>query len=273
MRVALTGGSGIVGGFVADALRRAGHLVTALDRSSGWRLGGPADLAGQDALIHCAFAHLPGRYRGGEGGDPDGFVAANLDGSRRLFDQARAAGLGRVLFLSSRAVHDGHGPGRLPDDLPARPTDLYGRVKAGAEAHLAGLDISGCSIRATGVYGPGAAMKWADLFRDHIACRPIPPRVATEIHAEDLAAALILLLDHPAPPATVNAADIVLDRRDLLAMVNAHLGRDLPLPPRADASGLRVPDCAFLRKAGWRGCGIEGLRRDLPRLLDAAGIL
>ena len=270
MRVALTGAGGIVGGAVQAALIRAGHRVAV---PGGWRLGMPAPLAGQDALVHCAFAHAPGRYRGGEGDDPAGFVAANLDGTRRLFDDAARQGVGRVLFLSSRAVHDGHPPGLLRDDLPPRPLTLYGEVKAGAEAHLADLPLTGCALRATGVYGPGAAMKWGGLFADHLARRPVAPRVATEIHVADLAAAICLLLGHPRPPATVNAADIVLDRHDLLAMVNTAIGRDLPLPPRADASGLRIPDCTALRRAGWRPRGMGGLRRDLPALLDAAGVL
>ncbi|WP_022706542.1 NAD-dependent epimerase/dehydratase family protein [Paracoccus zeaxanthinifaciens] len=270
MRVALTGARGIVGSFAHRALLAAGHAVTVLDRDSGWRLGLPALLRGQDALVHCAFAHAPGRYRGGEGDDPQGFVAANLDGSRRLFDDAARAGVGRVLFLSSRAVHDGHPAGLLPDDLPARPTSLYGEVKARAEEHLTGLPLTGCAIRATGIYGPGPAMKWTALFRDHLAQRPVAPRIGTELHAEDLAAALILLLDHPRPPATVNASDIALDRRVLLGMVNEVLDRDLPLPDAADAEALRVLDCAFLRHAGWRPRGLDGLRREIPRLLDAA---
>ncbi|MBU2958155.1 NAD(P)-dependent oxidoreductase [Paracoccus sp. 1_MG-2023] len=270
MRVALTGATGIVGGFVHTALRAAGHRVTTLDRQSGWRLGQNADLTGQDALIHCAFAHAPGLYRGGEGDDPDAFIAANLQGSRMLFDDAHRAGVGRVLFLSSRAVHDGHGPGLLPDDLPALPANLYGRVKAGAEAHLAALPLAGCAIRATGVYGPGPAMKWGPLFRDHLARRPIAPRIGTEVHAADLAAAIILLLDHPRPPATVNVSDIALDRAELLGMVNEHLGRALPLPDPADGSALGRLDCTFLRRAGWQPRGMDGLRREIPDLLDAA---
>jgi nucleoside-diphosphate-sugar epimerase len=121
MRIALTGASGIVGGFALRAALAQGHEVTVLDRASGYVLGDAPDLAGHHALIHCAFAHVPGRYRGGEGADAQGFRRDNLDGSIRLFDAAAAAGVGRILFLSSRAVHDGHPPGiALSDDLPPR---------------------------------------------------------------------------------------------------------------------------------------------------------
>lgn len=194
MRIALTGASGIVGGFVLRAAQAAGHQVTRLDRSTGFQLGDTPDLSGHDALIHCAFAHTPGRYRGGEGDDPETFLRLNRDGTLRLLEAAVRDGVDRVVFLSSRAVHDGYPPGTaLPDDLPARPANLYGQVKADAEAHLASLPLKGTAIRATGVYGlPG---KWHGLFSDYLAGRPVQPRIATEVHGDDLAAAILLLLD------------------------------------------------------------------------------
>ena len=268
MRVALTGGSGIVGGFVARTLQAAGQAVTLLDRATGYTLGDAPDLSRHDALIHCAFAHAPGRYRGGEGDDPQAFITANLDGTLRLFDAAASAGVGRVLFLSSRAVHDGHPPGTiLTDHLPAAPTNLYGQVKAQAEAHLATLPLHGTSLRATGVYGPGKANKWQRLFRDYLAARAIPPRIATEVHGDDLAAAVTLLLPHPAPPATVNVSDLVLDHHDLLAQVAAVTGCQHDLPPRADPSTLKVLQCDALRGMGWQPGGLMRLQQTLPDLI------
>lgn len=271
MRVALTGGTGVVGGFVAQALQRTGHQIAMLSRTTGYHLGDAPDLTGHDALIHCAFAHVPGKYRGGEGDDPQAFIAANLDGTRRLFDAAAQAGIGRILFLSSRAVHDGHPAGTvLSDDLPPAPTTLYGRAKAAAEAYLSTLELASTSIRATGVYGPGRANKWRTLFSDYRAGHPITPRIATEVHGDDLAAAILLLLDHPAPPATVNVSDLVLDRRQLLAMVAELTQCRHPLPAAADASALRVLRCDALRSLGWRPGGMSLVRQTLPALLDSA---
>lgn len=266
MRIALTGASGIVGGFVLRAARAAGHQVTRLDRSSGFQLGDAPDLSGHDALIHCAFAHAPGRYRGGEGDDPDSFLRLNGDGTCRLFDAAVRDGLGRIVFLSSRAVHDGYPPGKaLPDDLPPRPANLYGRVKADAEAYLASLPIQGTAIRATGVYG--LPDKWRGLFDDFMAGRPIPPRVATEVHGDDLAAAVLLLLAQPSPPVQINCSDLILDRHDLLAQVQALTGCPHPLPDRADPAPLRVQTCDRLHALGWQPGGMAKLRATLPHLL------
>lgn len=268
MRVALTGGTGIVGGFVGRALHAAGHHITQLGRVNGYQLGDAPDLTGHDALIHCAFAHAPGRYRGGEGDDPAGFLHANLDGTRRLFDAAAQANVGRVLFLSSRAVYDGHSADTvLTDDLPAAPTTLYGRVKAEAEFHLADLPLISTSLRATGIYGPGPANKWQRLFHDYLAGHPIAPRVATEVHGDDLAAAILLLLDAPAPPATVNVSDLILDHHDLLAHVATLTGCHHLPPPRADATSLKVLKCAALHRLGWQPGGMPQLQRTLPEML------
>lgn len=272
MRIALTGASGLVGRFVARAAAAAGHRI---DPLPGWRLGQPASLDGCDALVHAAFAHVPGKYRGGEGDDPAAFVAANLDGSAALFEDARRAGVGRVVFLSSRAVFDGLPPGTpLPDGTAPAPASLYGQVKAQAETALAALDAPGfatASLRPTGVYGPGPGHKWTGLFADYLAGREIPPRVATELHGDDLAQAVLLVLaaqaTHGKGRGAFNASDIVLDRRDLLADVAALTGAPHPLPPRADPAGLSVMTCARLSALGWCPGGLPLLRRELPAMI------
>lgn len=269
MRVALTGASGIVGGFALCGIRAAGHEVTILDRRDGYALGDRPDLSGYDALIHCAFSHQPGRYRGGEGDDPEGFRRTNLDGSIRLFDAAAGSGVKRILFLSSRAVHDGHPLDiALTDDLPASPANLYGEIKARAEEHLDSLGLLGTSIRATGVYGPGPMHKWRELFADYVVGRTIAPRVGTELHGNDLARAMLLLLNQDAPPSSVNASDLILDRHDLLAEVRTLTGCAHPPPPRANASGLRPMRCERLAAMGWRPGGTRILSASLPAMLD-----
>lgn len=260
MRIAVTGATGIVGGLMVQAARAAGHAV---DPLPGWRLGQPAPLDGCDAVIHAALAHAPGRYRGGEGDDPAAFVTANRDGTLRLFEDAERAGA-RVVFLSSRAVYDGWPAGTaLPDGTPARPDSLYGQVKAQAES---ALPPGGAALRATGVYGPGRANKWAPLFADYRAGRPVASRVATEVHGADLAHAALLVLDRAAM-GVFNVSDLVLDRHDLLARVQRLTGCPHPPPPRADARALSVMGCARLAALGWRPGGLALLGATLPALL------
>lgn len=273
MKIALTGASGLVGGWIARAARQAGHQVLPLSRP-GWQLGEAPDLRGCDALIHAAFQHVPGRYRGGEGQDPDGFIRANLDGSLALFRAARDDGVGRVIFLSSRAVHDGHPAGMdLPDDLSPLPSTLYGEVKAQAEAALAdmaGPGLRTASLRPTGVYGPGAPQKWAGLLGGFLAGITPAPAVATEVHGADLGAAAMLVLNDPDMQASYNISDLVLDRHDLLAAVARLTGCGTPLPPRADASALKRPVCARLSRLGWHPGGGGILLASLPAIINHA---
>lgn len=268
MRIALTGASGLVGRWIHRAAVQAGHQVVTLP---GWRLGQPAQLSGCDALIHAAFQHEPGRYRGGEGRDPQGFVRANLDGSLALFAAARDAGLGRILFLSSRAVQDGHPAGMaLPDDLFPSPTSLYGQVKAQAESALtamAGAGLCCASLRPTGVYGPGQPQKWAALIGGFLGGTTPAPHVATEVHGADLAAAALLVLGDPAMSGSYNVSDLVLDRRDLLAEVARVIGCATPLPARADPAALRRPLTQRLHRLGWVAGGFDLLRAEMPDIV------
>ncbi|WP_435168476.1 NAD-dependent epimerase/dehydratase family protein [Falsirhodobacter sp. 1013] len=258
MRVAVTGASGLVGRFVVQGLRAAGQHVIVLGTGGlPWRLGEVAEVEA-DVLIHCAFAHVAGRYRGGEGDDPDGFRRANLDGSVRLLRGFS----GRTIFLSTRAVYGDHPPGTpLTEDLELRPDTLYGEVKAAAEAEAT------VSLRATGVYGPGADHKWQGLFTDFLAGRPIAPRVATEVHGADLAAAVMTVLLRG--QGAFNVSDLVLDRRDLLAEVAIQTGCVHPLPDRADRDAVSVMDCGKLRALGWMPGGWGRLIASLPAMIQS----
>ena len=288
MSLAVTGATGLVGRFFVEEALARGEPVTVLGRTPPppgffsapvafrpYALGDRPDLAGHEAVIHCAFAHLPGRYRGGEGDDPAGFARRNLDGSIALFEAARASGARQLLFLSSRAIYGGYPPGTLlREDMAPRPDTLYGVVKARAEATLFGLAAPGfapVSLRATGIYGPpgpGQRHKWADLFEAFRAGRPIAPRRGTELHGADLAAAARLIRQSPAEITAgraFNLSDILLDRRDLLALLAEaeHLSTPLPAESHATISAMSTDR---LRSLGWRPGGWERLRATLPLL-------
>lgn len=269
--IALTGASGRVGHFLLNGL--PGPVVT-LGRHPiprfahrPWDLRGPApDLAGVTTLVHAAFSHVPGRYRGGEGDDPDGFLQANLDGSRRLFDSALRSGVDHIVFLSSRAVFDGLTEDTpLTETTPPHPASLYGRVKAQAEAHLAALPLTGQSLRATGLYGPGPHHKWQSLFRDYRAGHPIAPRRGTELHSADLAQAVCLLLNS-ARTGAFHASDLLLDRHDLLTHVQRLTACPHPPPARSDRA-VNPLLCQRLSSMGWRPGGLPRLHDSLPALL------
>lgn len=253
MRIALTGASGILGSVLLRHAAAAGHEVVTFGRGGDreWSLGRPADLRGFDALVHAAFQHAPGRYRGGEGDDPEGFIAANLDGTLELWRDA--VDVPQRLFMSSRAVFDALPDGAmLYEDMTPQPVSLYGQVKAAAEAAL--LSQGGAVLRATGLYGSGqAGEKWRKLFAEAAAgCVP-EPRRATEVHVEDVSAAVLLILTKSAK-GCFHASDILLDRRDLIAAWAEASGLDLRLPAK-DSRQPSTLDCSRLRNLGWQPSG------------------
>ena len=284
MRVAVTGGTGLVGRFIVNGLLRDGHEVAVMTRTpprmgffDGQVVHRPYDLgadaprlSGLDAIIHAAFDHIPGRYRGGEGDDAQGFLRRNLDGSLRLFEAARQVGA-RVVFISTRAVY-GPQPGALTEDLECHPDTLYGQAKLAAEQALLASGQPATVLRATGVYGvpgPGQRHKWADLFDDFAAGRPIAPRAGTEVLGDDLTAAVRLGLEGAG--GIYNVSDLLLDRRDLLAEWQVVTGAAGTLPERADASGYNAMRTDRLEALGWRAAGRKGLRHALRGIAEQAG--
>lgn len=275
MHVLITGARGIAGRFISARLGALGHRVTTLGRNPGdvpWSLADirPA-LSDADALVHCAFHHRPGAYRGGEGDDPETFIRLNRDGSLALFDAARRRKIARIVLISSRAIYgDDRGDEILrEEDVPA-PESLYGRMKADLEADL--IDHSdGTILRATGIYGrpPGSRdHKWADLFRDYLAGHEITARCGTEVHGDDLADAAALVLAAPTDrlgDGVFNVSDILLDRHDLLAGVQSRTGSPHAVPPAACSPLPGVMATDRLRALGWR----PGGQARLNAFLDA----
>jgi len=287
MHVLLTGANGTIGRFILARLLADGCSVTVLDRRDvdGFETGfHPFDLAdrdltlpGADALVHCALLHEPGRFRGGEGNMPERFWAVNVDGTARLFAAAKQAGCRQAVFLSSRAVYGDHRTGEILRETDETvPDSLYGEVKKAAEEALAALcdeTFAGTALRSTGVYGlpPGLSRhKWSDLFDRFARGEAIAPRRGTEVHGEDLAAAvaLSLRLQKPEPFEIFNLSDLVLDRRALLTLLAEITGARGSLPQEA---GNRPGTMATekIRALGWHPGGEDRLRVFLRSLRDA----
>lgn len=296
-RTLVSGGTGFAGRFIVEQLLAAEHQVTVMARRAppaGFfaasvdfvegSLDPDRDLSaaftGVDFFVHAAFDHVPGKYRGGEGSDPAGFVRRNLYGSMALFGMARAAGVRRVVFLSSRAVYGLQRAGtRLTEETWPNPETLYGTVKLDAEKALlktTGKGFAPIVLRVTGIYGPagpGRDHKWSELFADYLAGRAIAPRAGTEVHGADVAAAVQLMLEAPENEVSgeiFNVSDFVVDRRELLAIVKGATRSAHPLPPPADASAINVMSTGKLEAMGWRPGGRVLLERTVRQMVRPA---
>lgn len=289
MKIAVTGGTGFVGRFVVEEALAAGDTVVVLTRRPPnfcfsnpvqfmrYELGANVtdQLSGVDAVVHAAFDHVPFTYRGGEGNDPEGFLLRNLDGTIKLINAARAAGVSRFVFLSSRAIYGDYPPGTTFYETTAlRPGSLYGCLKRDAEAALYDSPIVGVSLRVTGVYGPVATKrshKWRDLFARYAAGDEVAPRIGSEVHGEDVAAAVRIVLtmkDGRDLPRALNVSDILLDRRKLLETYSRVTGVGGRLPPRASTETFNQMSSDLLRSLGWRPFGMSMLAPTVRALVE-----
>lgn len=279
MIAAVTGSTGYAGRFILHKLvsegvqvrawRRARSSILGLPDCIEWiegDLGSPASMTalvgGADLLVHAALEHVPGRYRGGEGGDPGGFIRANVGGSLDLFEKARLAGVRRAVFLSSRAVF-GSKPrnGLIADADPLSPDTHYGAAKAAVEAFVQSWAAQGwevAALRPTGIYGvvePLGRTKWYDTVRDVLSGKPSDvSRAGSEVHGRDVAEAVWLLLTAEGSRIAgraFNCSDVVVSTRDIAELVQWVTGRSGPLPPTA-APPQNVMECRALAELGMR---------------------
>ncbi len=191
-RILVTGAGGFVGGALCRVLTAAGyHVVAGLRRDAG--LEGAAecralgDLGGDGALDAAlegidAVVHLAGRAHvvTDRAADPmQAYRRTNVDGTRRLAEAAIAAGVGRLVFLSSVKVNGEatHGTPFSETDPPA-PEDAYGVSKWQAEQALARLSGEGgletVVLRAPLVYGPGVRANFLSLMKLCDSPLPLP---------------------------------------------------------------------------------------------------
>jgi UDP-glucose 4-epimerase len=174
----ITGGAGFIGSSIADALLAKGERVRILDDfSSGRRenlegLGGPSRqleviegtivdpatvaraMKGVEVVFHEAA--IPSVARSVE--DPQATVLAGVQGTTVVLDEARRAGVRRVIFAASSAAY-GDTP-TLPkvETMEPQPLSPYAVSKLAGEhlmrvfAQLYGIET--VSLRYFNVFGP-----------------------------------------------------------------------------------------------------------------------
>ena len=232
MKVAVTGATGFVGRAVVASLLSRGDQVRAWFRPG--RIGSSlpqhqelewveGDLrnrqlhtefvSGCDAVVHAALDRTGPGFRGAEGNLID-FVETNVVGSINLIEDARKAGVKRFIFISTCAVHE-----RILDDRPLDEThplwstSHYGEHKAAIEAFVSSFGLGSgfpvCALRPTGIYGlaqPAEHSKWFELVKQVLAGQAVScTRGGKEVHVDDVARAVALLLDAPAIQITGHA--------------------------------------------------------------------
>ncbi len=145
----ITGTSGRVGCALAASLARNGKRIVGVDRQAGPFTTVVGDLtsielapviANCDTLIHCAALHAPHLVEHSR----SDFVAANVSATERVCDAARAAGVARLVFISTTSVYghaldDDASAVWVTEDLKPEPRDVYDETKLVAEQVVASV--------------------------------------------------------------------------------------------------------------------------------------
>ena len=227
-QVAVTGAAGYVGGRVATAL---GEAARAMVRSQvPWlppRQQVECDLLGPVAPIASALAgasavvHLAGHNEVITAADPDRAVDETVAMAEAVRAAARAAGVRRVVYVSSVHVYGEHmAPGALlHEDLGPAPTSAYARARHRCEELLvADGALEVVVLRLTNAVGAPADPtidRWtlvaSDLCRAAVLDRTMVLRSTGQqwrdfIALEDACRLLLGTLTDEVPPGTYNLA-------------------------------------------------------------------
>jgi nucleoside-diphosphate-sugar epimerase len=228
MKILVTGTEGYIGARLAPWLTRHGHQVLGLDtgfyrdgclyldprglpqmpetRFKDLRTVTPQDFEGCDAVIHLAeLSNDPlGQNR------PDITFKINHEGSVRIAQAAREAGVRRFVYASSCSVY-GVGSGDFLDETsPTNPQTAYAQCKVLVERDLlpmASADFSVVFLRNATAYGPSPRMRFDIVLNDLCALAWTKKKIAMIsdgspwrpiVHIEDICEAMRCAAEAPA---------------------------------------------------------------------------
>ena len=223
MHVCVTGATGFVGASLVDRLDTLGHQVTAVTRTLPAQGKGSSavhwverDLAddsqpfdflqGVDTLVHLAArAHVVKERNV----DPlQEFRRVNVNATCALAEAAAAAGVKRMIFVSSIGVHGAitEKDQSITEDSPVTPSEPYAWSKWEAEEQLqeisrrSGLDVVVLRpVLVAGAGAPGNLARLANLVRRGLPL-PVPLRdnARSFVSLNNLTSLMVYCLDHPA---------------------------------------------------------------------------
>jgi nucleoside-diphosphate-sugar epimerase len=284
MRVFLTGASGFVGAAVlrqllqrpttdvcvlvrqpADAWRIAdllsGTTIVATDMGDAATLGAALRSYGPTHVLHLAWSGVYGRHRN------DSSQYLNVHHTLQLLDMALAAGARHVIGLGSQAEY-GPCQDRIDEDVPTRPTTMYGAAKLAAGIMAERLcDVSGARfawLRLFSSYGPGDHPDWMIPYLTRTLLKGGRPEVTAAeqlwdyLYVEDAAAAVVAAACHPSAGGVFNLGSGTAVRlRSIIERIRDEVDPSLPIgfgdvPYRPDQVMHLEANVDRLRRAtGW----------------------
>ncbi len=289
MKLLVTGASGLIGCHATAALLGAGHAVAVLARrpekvDAALRpLGAslrdvevvPGELAdadalrralsGREGLLHCAGLFSPARA------DEALLVRTNVEGTRHVLEAAEAAGLARIVHVSSMlALFPPRGPVMTAQDPVSTPRSMYAVTKARAEQIARDVQARAplTIVYPTAVHGPHDPT--FSIGPRNVAAALQQRRVlVTEgglpnTDVRDLVALLVAIFAGRVADPRIMAPSFFLSHAELRALLERITGH----PIRA----LAMPG-ALMRLLGRVGDLAQRFGRDVPLTYEAAEVL
>jgi len=170
-----------------------------------------------DAVIHCASSR---------GGDAEVYREIYLSGARHLLETFPQA---KILFTSSTSVYAQRDGSRVTEESETKPLRETSRTLLEVEKLV--LEKDGIIVRLAGIYGPQRSALLSKFLNGTATIDPNNDRFVNQVHRDDIASALFLLLNRAQTSAQIYN---VVDDQPLLQSECYHwLAQRLnrPLPP------------------------------------------
>jgi len=171
-----------------------------------------------DAVIHCASSR---------GGDAEAYRQIYLNGARRLLENFRKA---KILFTSSTSVYAQRDGSWVTEESETKPLRETSRILLEVEKLI--LEKRGIVVRLAGIYGPQRSALLSKFLNGTATIDPQSDRFVNQVHRDDIALALFLLLNREAQE-SLQIYNVVDDQPILQSECYRWLAQRLnrPLPP------------------------------------------
>lgn len=305
MNVLVTGGAGYIGSHVVEELVQKGYTPFVYDNfSTGHVNAVPETVQLIEGDIHdfSFLKHIMGQYEidgvlhfaassqvGKSMVNPGKYYYNNVAGTLGLLDAMREAGVDKLVFSSTAAVYGEPEAVPITEDMPLKPTNVYGRTKLMIEKMLADYSSAyGLNYVALRYFNAAGAALAGNIGEDHRPETHLIPLILQAaqgkrdsvsifgtdyptpdgtclrdyIHVKDLASAHVLALNHLAEGGSSRVYNLGTENgfsvREIIDAVKKVTGRDFTVKEEARRAGdpakLIASSAKIKEELHWQPC-------------------